>query len=53
MTYPEDDCEVFAYDDRANTTDYWRVDKASSCNTAAGASHVPHVSAQWDPTSNP
>ncbi|MEI9889150.1 MAG: hypothetical protein WDN08_22125 [Rhizomicrobium sp.] len=46
------DCERFAYDDANNTTDLWRVDKASSCNSAAGASHVLHVGATWDPTWN-
>ena len=52
MSYPEGDCEAFAYDDHGNTTDYYRVDKTSSCNTGAGASHVLHVSAQWDATWN-
>src|SRR6185312_12950651 len=48
----EGDCEVFAYDDRNNTTDFWKVDKTSACNTAAGSSHVLHASATWDPTWN-
>jgi RHS repeat-associated protein len=47
--YPEGDCEAFAYDDQNNTTDYWKVDKASGCNTGAGTSHVLHASATWDP----
>jgi RHS repeat-associated protein len=46
--YPEGDCESFAYDDHNNTTDLWKVDKASSCNIAAGPTHVLHVSATWD-----
>jgi YD repeat-containing protein len=50
--YPEGDCEALAYDDHNNTTDYWRVDTASSCNTGAGSSHVLHASAIWDQTWN-
>ncbi|MBV9991180.1 MAG: hypothetical protein JOZ72_07785, partial [Alphaproteobacteria bacterium] len=50
--YPEGDCEAFAYDDHGNTTDLWKVDKSSSCNTGAGSSHVLHVSAVWDQTWN-
>jgi RHS repeat-associated protein len=46
--YPEGDCEAFAYDDQNNTTDFWKVDKSSSCNTGAGTSHVLHASATWD-----
>lgn len=51
-TYPEGDCEVFAYDDHNNTTDFWKVDETSSCNTAAGSTHVLHASAVWDQTWN-
>ncbi|HJT92193.1 MAG TPA: RHS repeat-associated core domain-containing protein, partial [Mycobacterium sp.] len=51
-TYPEGDCEVFAYDDSNNTTDFWKVDKTSSCNTGAGSSHVLHASATWSSTWN-
>jgi RHS repeat-associated protein len=47
--YPEGDCEAFAYDDNNNTTDLWKVDKTSGCNTSAGTSHVLHASATWDP----
>jgi RHS repeat-associated protein len=50
--YPEGDCDVFAFDDQNNTTDFWRVDTASACNTAAGSTHVLHVSAVWDQTWN-
>ena len=50
--YPEGDCEAFAYDDRNNTTDFWKVDIASACNTGAGSSHVLHASATWDPSWN-
>jgi RHS repeat-associated protein len=50
--YPEGDCEAFAYDDQNNTTDLWKVDKTSSCNTTAGTTHVLHVSAVWDQTWN-
>ncbi len=46
------DCERFAYDDANNTTDLWRVDKASSCDSGAGAGHVLHVGATWDPAWN-
>jgi RHS repeat-associated protein len=46
--YPEGDCEVFDYDDHNNTTDRWKVDTASGCNTGAGTSHVLHSSAAWD-----
>jgi len=51
-TYPEGDCEAFAYDDSNNTTDLWKVDKTSSCNTGAGTGHVLHASATWDSTWN-
>ena len=51
-TYPEGDCEVFGYDNRNNTTNFWKVDKTSSCNTSAGSSHVLHVSATWDTSWN-
>jgi RHS repeat-associated protein len=51
-TYPEGDCEVFGYDNRNNTTNFWKVDKTSSCNTGAGSSHVLHASATWDPSWN-
>ncbi len=47
-TYPEGDCEVFAYDDHNNITDFWKVDKTSSCNTGAGTAHVLHTNAVWD-----
>jgi RHS repeat-associated protein len=50
--YPEGDCDVFAYDHQNNTTDFWRVDTASSCATGAGATHVLHASASWDQTWN-
>jgi RHS repeat-associated protein len=50
--FPEFDCEVFSYDDRNNTTSYAKVDKSSSCNTAAGSTHVISISATWDPTWN-
>ncbi len=50
--YPEGDCEAFAYDDRNNTTDLWKVDKTSACNTGVGSSHVLHASATWDSTWN-
>jgi RHS repeat-associated protein len=49
MLYPEGDCEVFAFDDQDNTTNYYRVDKTSACNIAAGATHVLSVGAVWDP----
>ncbi len=50
--YPEGDCEAFAYDDHNNTTDSWKVDTASACNTAAGSTHVLHASATWNLTWN-
>jgi len=50
--YLEGDCEAFAYDDRNNTTDFWKVDTVSACNTGAGSSHVLHASATWDPSWN-
>ncbi|HEY2033150.1 MAG TPA: RHS repeat-associated core domain-containing protein [Rhizomicrobium sp.] len=50
--YPEGDCDVFAYDHQNNTTDFWRVDTASSCNKAAGSAHVLHASATWNQTWN-
>lgn len=45
--YPEGDCDAFAYDDHNNTTDFWKVDKTSACNTGAGTAHVLHASASW------
>ncbi len=48
-TYPEGDCEAFAYDDQNNTTDFWKVDKTSGCNTAAGSSHVLHALSHLGP----
>ncbi|MBV8977712.1 MAG: RHS repeat protein [Alphaproteobacteria bacterium] len=50
--YPEGDCEAFAYDNQNNTTDFWKVDTTSSCNTAASSTHVLHMSASWDQTWN-
>ncbi len=50
--YPENDCEVFAYDDHNNTTDRWRVDTASNCSTTAGAAHVLHANATYHQTWN-
>ena len=51
-TYPELDCEVFGFDDFNNTLSYSKIDKVSSCNVNAGASHVLSIAATWDPTWN-
>jgi RHS repeat-associated protein len=50
--HPEQDCEAFAYDDHNNTTNFWKVDAASNCNTGAGSTHVLHSSAVYDQTWN-
>ena len=49
-TYPEHDCELFAYDDHNNTTSLTRVAKANACNPAASGNLT--VTATWDTTWN-
>jgi YD repeat-containing protein len=51
-TYPEGDCEGFAYDDHNNTTAYTRVDKTGHCNVNQAGSHRIQTRASWDQTWN-
>jgi YD repeat-containing protein len=51
-TYPEGDCELFAYDDHNNPTSYTRIDKVSACNPNAAAPHKLIVTASWNQTWN-
>jgi len=50
--YPEGDCEAFAYNNHNLTTDFWKVDKTSNCDTTKGHNHVLHASASWNLTWN-
>ncbi len=52
--FPEQNCQVFAYDDHNNTTDMWQVGTSTpmACDITAGPTHVLHASATWDRTWN-